>query len=471
MYAKFLKFLQSLKNKNIAVIGLGISNEPLLKILVENNLNVTAFDGMAEDSKRAIELKEKYQANWSFGANYLSKLIGFDYIFRTPALMPHNSYLEAEKAQGALITSEMELFLEFCPAKVFGVTGSDGKSTTSSLIATMLEEQGYKVYLGGNIGQPLLDQLDKIKSEDMVVVELSSFQLIDLNVSPQVAVFTNITPNHLNIHKDFSEYLEAKKQIYRHQKLNDKVIINGMTEKIAQDFLNMKGEVIWFNKRYPETKHRVFLQKIDKLGYQPRNSDDFIEICSVNDLRIIGSFNRQNALASMAAVIDYVEPVNIKKALRNFKGLKHRLEFVREVDHVKFYESSIDSSPERSKNSISAFIELQRPLILIMGGQDKNLDYSGLGKSIAAATDRLILCGENSSLIDESLKNESHLVGKSYCETNVQYVKDYKEAVKMACRLARPGDSVLLSPAGTSFDNFNNFMERGNHFKKIVNQI
>ena len=464
-------FLDQYKNKKIAVIGLGISNEPLLDILIKHNLDITAFDNMAEDSDRAKELKRKFNVNWAFGNSYLEKLKGFDLIFRTPIIMPHNPYLLKEKARGALITSEMELFMNFCPAKIFAVTGSDGKSTTTSLIAAMLKTQGYKVFLGGNIGNPLLDHLDQITEKDMVVLELSSFQLIDMTVSPDIAILTNLTPNHLNVHQDFSEYEEAKKQIYRHQNFENQIIINGFCEEIAKDFSSMKGQITWFNQRYGSTSHCVFLQKFDEMGYEDRNSIEFIKICSIDDLHILGSFNRQNALAAMAAVINFVEPENMKKTLQEFKGLEHRLEFIREIDQVKFYESSIDSSPERSKNSITAFIEQQKPLVLIMGGKDKNLDYRGLGKIVATATDRLILCGENAPLIEDSVKNESHLIGKSKKDIQIQYVENYEQAVQLACKIARPGDSVLLSPAGTSFDHFNNFMERGNYFKEIVTQL
>ena len=476
MKRKYADFKKWLKNKKIAVIGLGISNQPLLKLLAEQNLNISAFDRMPGDSDLAVQLKEEYKTSdyaikWYLGEDYLEYLYGFDLIFRTPIMMPYNKYLLAEKARGAIITSEMEVFLEYCPGKIFAVTGSDGKSTTTSLIYAMLKQQTDDVYIGGNIGRPLLADLEQMTEHSKAVLELSSFQLIDLQISPDVAVITNVTPNHLDVHQDYAEYVKAKKQIYRHQSNRDKVILNGKFSDFAADWSNLKGEIIWFNQRYEECTHQVFQRLNGQLGFCPRGSNEFATLINENDLHLMGDFNLENCLAAMAAVQDDVSLDNIKIAIQNFHGLEHRLEFIREIDQVKFYNSSIDNSPERSKHTLSAFIDQGIPTVLIMGGKDKNSDYRGLGRIIAAATDKLILCGANSELIEKQVRKEAHLIGKSVSLMQIIHCNNYEDALEKACRLAMPGESVILSPAGTSFDRFKNFEERGRYFKKLVNNL
>lgn len=476
MNNKLQSYLNSLQNKKIAVVGLGISNQPLLEILTSANLKVGAFDKMSADSEKAKKLKNKFaaagdQIEFVLGDHYLDQLRNYDVIFRTPAFMPWHPVLLDEKSRGALITSEMELFFACCPAKIFAVTGSDGKSTTTSIIYAMLREQGYKTFIGGNIGQPLLAQLAEIDEQSMVVLELSSFQLIDLAYSPHVAVLTNVSPNHLNVHRDFSEYVNAKKQIYLHQKAEDKVVINGNSPEFAQDWLRIKSRVNWFGKRYDHCRQQVFLRSHDLLGYMEDDQDTFLPICNIADIHLPGTFNYQNILAAMAAVKDYVSLPGMQKAISEFRGLEHRIEFVREINRVKFYNSSIDSSPERSKHSISAFIERNIPLVLIMGGRDKNCNYTNLGKIVASASNKVILCGENEQLIEQQIKKEAHLVGRSYKEMQIVHCPDLEQAVLKAKLLADPGEAVLLSPAGTSFDQFDNFMQRGEMFKKIVNAL
>ncbi len=473
MKLTFEEYLNTLKDKRVAVIGIGISNEPLLEILLSHQINVTAFDKLPENSERAVSLKKKfadlhYDIHWNLGSHYLEHLKDFDLIFRTPGMMPYEDHLLKEKEKGAQITSEIDLFMEFCPAKIYGITGSDGKSTTTSMVYAMLKAQGYEVFLGGNIGNPLLAQLPSIKASDRVVLELSSFQLIDLHTSPAVSVVTNVSPNHLNVHQNYQEYIEAKKQIYRHQGISDRVVLNGYCDYFAKDWSSIKSDIFWFNQRFKDCRHKVFIHKNHQLGYCERNSDLFIPICDEQDLHIFGSFNIQNALAAMAAVTGEVSDRAMQEAIESFRGLEHRIEFVREIDGVNYYNSSIDSSPERSKHSISAFIERQLPVVLIMGGKDKNCDYQGLGKYIAAAGSSVILCGENAALIERQIKEEAHMVGKSFKEMQIIHCADYAEAVYQAKLISRPGDSVLLSPAGTSFDHFNNFMERGKKFKEIV---
>lgn len=477
MKRSFAKYIEWLKTKKVAVIGLGISNQPLLKLLAEKGVtDLTAFDRMDPKSQSAVQIKAEfaeagYNVTWHLGAKYLEHLQGFDVIFRTPILMPYTEYLVAEKARGAIITSEMEVFLEFCPAKTFAVTGSDGKSTTTSLIYAMLKQQTDEVYVGGNIGRPLLTDLELMTEQSKVVLELSSFQLIDLQVSPNVAVLTNVTPNHLDIHQDFSEYISAKKHIYQHQTNLDKIIINGNFSEFAEDWPKLKGEIVWFNQRYDNCEHLLYARQNGYLGYFAKNSDTFNPLIAESNLHLLGEYNLENCLAAIAAVKDDVTSFNIEKSVREFEGLAHRLEFVRELDQVRYYNSSIDSSPERSKHTIDTFIQNGTPTVLIMGGKDKNSDYRGLGRIVAAATDKLILCGENAGLIEEQVKKEAHMIGKSFSSIDVFHCDNYQEAVKRAYLIARPGEAVVLSPSGTSFDSFNNFEERGNLFKDLVSQL
>ncbi|HHT25238.1 MAG TPA: UDP-N-acetylmuramoyl-L-alanine--D-glutamate ligase [Clostridiaceae bacterium] len=476
MERKYADFKNWLKDKKIAVIGLGISNQPLLRLLAEQKLNISAFDKMPADSDIAVNLKNEfqnlgYEIKWYLGDDYLDYLIGFDLIFRTPIMMPYNKYLLAEKARGAIITSEMEVFLQYCPGKTFAVTGSDGKSTTTSLIYRMLKQQTDDVYVGGNIGRPLLADLEQMTGYSKVVLELSSFQLIDLQVSPNVAVLTNVTPNHLDVHQNYDEYIEAKKQLYRHQSNQDKIILNGNFPEFAVDWSKLKGELIWFNQRYECCTHQVYQRQNGQLGYCARGSDEFVALLNESDLHLMGDFNLENCLSAMAAVQDDVSLDNIRIAVQNFKGLEHRLEFIREIDQVKFYNSSIDSSPERSKHTLSAFIKQGIPTVLIMGGKDKNSDYRGLGKIVAAATDKLILCGANADLIEKQVRQEAHQIGKSVSSMQIIHCDDYEDALERACRIAMPGESIILSPAGTSFDRFKNFEERGNYFKNLVNGL
>lgn len=476
MNKKFASFLGWLDRKRIAVVGIGISNRPLIEILASRGLDLTIFDALGEEFDQVLKLKADYankgfDLSWELGPSYLEKLKGFDLIFRTPSLMPYREEIIQEKARGALVTSEMEVFLACCPGQTFGITGSDGKSTTTSLTYAMLKAQGYESYIGGNIGRPLLSELDQMTEEAKVVVELSSFQLVDMTLSPNVSILTNVTPNHLNVHKDLSDYINAKKQIYRHQKLGDRLVLNGLCPEFAADRFDVKSDIVWFNCRYPGCQQLTFIEKGDQLGLKHRNSETFEPICPTSDLHLMGNFNRQNVLAAMAATYGLVDPAKMAQAVANFKGLEHRLEFVREVAGVKYYNSSIDSSPERSKHSIAAFSEAGRKLVLIMGGQDKHCDYRGLGEVIAGASNKLVLCGANADLIAESVKQEASQVGKDPRQMTIVTCQNYPEAVEAARGLAEAGEDVLLSPAGTSFDQFANFMERGQVFKNLVNRL
>lgn len=460
-----------IKHKRVAVIGLGISNRPLLRKLVEWGADVTAFDRLEPTSPdwHAIETELRdLNLRYSLGKDYLDDLHDFNVIFRTPVMRPdHPAFIE-EIARGAIFTSEMEIFMTYCPARMIAVTGSDGKTTTTTLIAELLRRAGYTVHLGGNIGRPLLPEIETIAADDIAVLELSSFQLSSMRVSPEVAVITNISPNHLDVHKDFEEYYLCKRRLIENQKITDIAVLNGHDEILRSFITETKGEVIWFNEKPAD--HRELFAVTDEGIVREREGERDALILRDEAIAIPGRFNRENYAAAIAAVsrlIDLDNPV-IGELAETFGGVKHRLQRVGSLNGVDFYNSSIDSSPQRSKASLSVFIEHKRPLILITGGKDKNCDYSELGAAILDATERIIFCGANQALIRNSLLTEASARGIDAADLTLIDATDYADALAKAEPLMRAGDAVLLSPAGTSFDRYHNFEERGRDFETEV---
>ncbi len=446
----FLKTLLDFYNwangKKIDVIGIGVSNLPLIKKLAEAGAKVTAHDRreFLEEEKELTRLG----VNLVLGENYLSGIEG-EMVFKTPGLRFDVPELIKAKERGAKITSEMEIFFEVCPSHIFAVTGSDGKTTTTTLIYTMLKEQGKNVYVGGNIGNPLLCEADKMTEDDFVVLELSSFQLHTMTKSPERALITNISPNHLDMHKSYEEYIDAKCNIYKFQKDGDLLVLNAdneVTSKIAK-----------------ENKCKTFSRQKEADVYLKENViyNKNEEILNISDIKVPGMHNVENFMAAILMVSDIVDKETIKKVAREFSGVEHRIEFVRELDGVKFYNSSIDSSPNRTINTLNVF---KKPVILIAGGKDKGIEYDELGPALGDKVKILILIGATSDKIEEALKK----TGK---EIPIIRPKTYEEAVKTAKDIADSGDVVLLSPASTSFDRFKNFEERGNLFKTLVNQL
>lgn len=447
------EFKKSVLNKKISVIGMGISNRPLIKYLVKNGAEVTAYDRRTEE-----ELGEIYKEFSDIGVkiisgnDYLDNLSG-DIIFKTPGLrFDHPSLLKA-KGNGSVITSEMEVFFDICPAKIIAVTGSDGKTTTTTLIHKMMTEQGYKTWLGGNIGNPLLCDAENMKSEDMVILELSSFQLHTMRKSPHIAVITNISPNHLDMHKDYAEYINAKKNIMLYQSSDDKLVINASNAETAKIGIGAKGKCVDFS-----SKEKAYV-RLDG-GKIYRGKDAVLDIC---DIKIPGMHNVENYMAAIAAVEGLISDDVIKKVAQSFGGVEHRIELVRTVDGVKYYNSSIDSSPNRSINTLKVF---NQKVIMIAGGKDKGIPYDELGPSLAEKVKTLILIGKTADKIEAALKKVD-----SADDVEVIHCGTYEDVVKTAHEKAKSGDIVLLSPASTSFDMFANFEERGNLFKKLVNEL
>ncbi len=463
-----------LEGKRIAVIGAGISNRPLIKWLYRFNRDITVFDRMSAHDARLKEVQDSLSLQdisliWHTGESYLDKLTGFDLIFRTPKMKLDLPELIRERQAGAVITSEIALFAELCPAPLYAVTGSDGKTTTTSLISRMLEAGGHRVFTGGNIGTPLLDQIEDIKAGDRVVLELSSFQLMDMLPVIQRAVITNIIPNHLDFHTDFEEYIEAKKNIFRAQGILDRLVLNAR-DPVSSSFRNeAKGELAWFNQKEAakgvtawREEGRLWL----KVPGQQANAMVLEE-----EVILPGVFNLENILAAAAATAGDIPLEAVRQTARTFKGVEHRIELIRELDGVRWFNSSVDSSPDRTKKTLEAFRDRRETLVLITGGQDKKSDYTGLGRSIAETTDRIILCGQNADLILQAIRDECGAANLPFEDLRILQADDYEEAIRLARSLARPGDAVLLSPAGTSYDRFRDFDERGRHFKDLVRRL
>lgn len=454
---KLDEFKYNVAGKNITVIGIGISNLPLIKYLVSLGANVTACDRRsAEDLGENYTELEKLGVKFNLGDGYLNNLSG-DMIFKTPGMRYDVPELLKAKQNGSIVTSEMEVFFEVCPSHIIAVTGSDGKTTTTTLIHKMMTDAGYKTWLGGNIGNPLLTDTEKMKENDWVILELSSFQLHTMRKSPEIAVITNISPNHLDMHKDYKEYIDAKKNIMLYQNEGDTLIVNADNQVTADIGKSASGAVKYFSRNGMAD---VYLDgNIIKRG--------IVEILNIKDIKIPGMHNVENYMAAIAAVSGLVSKDVIVNVAKTFGGVEHRIELVRTLDGVKYYNSSIDSSPNRTINTLRVF---PNKVIMIAGGKDKGIPYDEIGPALAEHVKVLILIGATSDKIQEALDAEINKTGNGK-DIEVIRATSYEDAVNTARSKAHDGDVVLLSPASTSFDMFRNFEERGNLFKKIVNEL
>lgn len=454
---KLDEFKYNVAGKNITVIGIGISNLPLIKYLVSLGANVTSCDRRsAEDLGENYTELEKLGVKFNLGDGYLNNLSG-DMIFKTPGMRYDVPELLKAKENGSIVTSEMEVFFEVCPSHIIAVTGSDGKTTTTTLIHKMMTDAGYKTWLGGNIGNPLLTDTEKMKENDWVILELSSFQLHTMRKSPEIAVITNISPNHLDMHKDYKEYIDAKKNIMLYQNEGDTLIVNADNQVTADIGKSANGAVKYFSRNGMAD---VYLDgNIIKRG--------IVEILNIKDIKIPGMHNVENYMAAIAAVSGLVSKDVIVNVAKTFGGVEHRIELVRTLDGVKYYNSSIDSSPNRTINTLRVF---PNKVIMIAGGKDKGIPYDEIGPALAEHVKVLILIGATSDKIQEALDAEINKTGNGK-DIEVIRATSYEDAVNTARSKAHDGDVVLLSPASTSFDMFRNFEERGNLFKKIVNEL
>ena len=460
---KLNEFNDYIRYRKVAIIGLGVSNIPLLDYLYEKKANVTIFDEREYNQipKDVNEKISKYGFVLHFGKNCLQYLKNFNVIFRSPSCLPTKPELVEEANRGALVTTEVELLMKMCPAKIIGITGSDGKTTTTSLINSILQKAGYTTFLGGNIGTPLFTKLPEITPQDIVVLELSSFQLMGMEVSPQIAVITNITPNHLNIHKDYQEYIDAKKNIFKYQDENGLLVLNYDNEITRECAKEAHGKVIFFSSKTKLDNGYIVDEDVIK------ECDDKVRkhILNTEDVILRGNHNYQNIATAIATTASLVDIETAVKAIKEFKPVEHRIEFVEEVDGVKWYNDSASSSPSRTLSGINAFKE---KIILIAGGYDKNLDYTPLAKPIIDKVKTLILIGQTSGKIYEVVKNELEEENR---HLDIYMCETLEETIPIAKKNAGKGDVVLFSPASASFDMFKNFADRGNKFKELVRKM
>ena len=456
---KFEEYLNTLQQKTVAVIGIGVSNRPLIELLLDRGVAVTACDRQERAALGTYaDTLEARGARLRLGADYLEGLTE-DVIFRTPGMRPDLPQLTAAVARGSVLTSEMEVFFEVCPCPKIAVTGSDGKTTTTTIIAELLKRAGRTVHLGGNIGHPLLAETGSMAPEDIAVLELSSFQLMTMTQSPHIAVITNLAPNHLDVHKDFQEYIDAKKNIFTHQTAQDIAVFNADNPYTAEEAGRAVGRARLFSRKQ-ELKDGVFLRGgaiIARSGGQER------EVMQVSDIRLPGVHNVENYLAAIAAVDGLVPDEVIRDFAQEFGGVEHRIELIRTRKGVRWYNDSIASSPSRTIAGLNSFPE---KVILIAGGKDKGIPYDALGPVVNDHVKLLLLCGATAGVIRRAVEQADNYNGLEILD-----VADYREAVSIADSRSAEGDVVILSPASTSFDRFKNFMERGKAFKAIVNQL
>ena len=452
---KFDAYFTGLRGRKIAVMGLGVSNRPLVRLLLHYGCTVTGCDRTPREKVDAEVLElEKLGCTLRLGDTYLDG-VSADLVFRTPGMHPANPALEQLRAGGAEITSEMEVFFELCPCTMIAVTGSDGKTTTTTLISEMLKAAGKKVWLGGNIGTPLLPVCDQIASGDFAVVELSSFQLMDMKHSPHIAVITNLAPNHLDVHKDMQEYVDAKKNIYNFQNQNDRLVLNADNELTAP--LQGNGITRYF-ARLGKTANGVCLEG-DMI------CRDGVPVLDKKTILLPGEHNVENYMAAILAVEGLVDDETIRKVAAAFGGVEHRIELVRIKDGVKFYNDSIASSPSRTIAGLRSFKE---KVLLIAGGYDKHIPYDVMGNDVCEHVKILFVNGATGGQIRTAVESAPNYTPG--CPEIVDCA-DFTEAVQKAAAAAGEGDIVLMSPASAAFDQFKNFMERGQYFKKLVMEL
>ena len=453
------EYLHALKGRRAAVIGIGVSNTPLIRMLLRAGVDVTACDRKDRAALGALaEELEEAGCRLHLGEGYLDSLRA-DVVFRTPGLHPR--FLEELRKRGCQITSEMEVFFEVCPCPILAVTGSDGKTTTTTIIARLLEAAGHTVHIGGNIGHPLLCETDHIQPTDLAVVELSSFQLMTMRKSPRMAVLTNLAPNHLDIHTDMEEYVSAKSAIFTHQGPSDTAVFNWDNEITRELSRKAPGRVIYFTRNATHGIPRGCFLRDGAVWY--RDTAGERAVLPLADILLPGVHNVENYMAAICAVQGMVPDETVRAFAKTFGGVEHRIELVRERRGVRWYNDSIASSPSRTIAGLRSF---QEKVVLIAGGKDKGISYAPLGPVVNDHVKLLILCGATAGAIRKAAAEAENYRGLEILE-----VKDYPAAVALAAERTGVGDVVILSPASTSFDRFKNFEERGRVFKDLVGRL
>lgn len=470
------KILEKIRLSRIGVLGFGVSNVPLVRFLLEAGAKqITVYD--KKEREKLGEAADEFAAagvRFVTGEGYLDE-IEADIIFRSPGIRPDADGIVRALTRGAQLTSEMELFFELTPATVIGVTGSDGKTTTTTLVYKILSEElagkgGGRVYVGGNIGEPLLPKVNEMTKADYAVVELSSFQLSTMRQSPVRAVVTNVTPNHLDWHHDMREYSEAKYNICRHHQIT-RTVLNAENEITYAFAESLSSGVTLFSSKKNSFEEIAGELRGARAVFEHEGeiviSDGTVEriMLKTSDIKLVGRHNVENYMAAIGVLDGLVSAKSVEAVAKTFGGVEHRLEFVRELDGVKYYNSSIDSSPTRTAAALSALTE--KPIV-ICGGYDKHIPFEGLGDTLCERAKAVVLIGATASAIREAVEGSAH-----YAESDLPlYDADgLAAAVQKAREIAKKGDTVLLSPACASFDMFENFAVRGNAFKKIVNSM
>lgn len=462
MYENKESFFEKLSSKRVMFCGLGRSNLPVIEMLLNYGAKIIACDSRniskLDDSiknleKRGVELR--------LGSTYMDNLDA-DIIFRTPGMSFFNEKLQEARKHGIVVTSEMEMFFDICPCPIIAVTGSDGKTTTTTIISEILKASKKTVHIGGNIGKPLLPVIDRIRNDDIAVVELSSFQLMSMNQSPNVAVVTNLSPNHLDIHKDMDEYINSKKNIILHQSAFDTAVLN-YDNKITNEFSkSVRGKCMFFSRKQ-KVYNGVWCDE-NKI-YFSKNGEN-TEILSISDIKLPGKHNLENYLAAICATLPFSDKNAITEVAKNFNGVEHRIEFTRNLNGVKYFNDSIASSPTRAiSGTLSLF---DGKIIMIAGGYDKKIPFDSLGPVVCSKVKCLILMGDTADKIENAVKKSHNYDEK---EIKIIHVKNMSEAVKAAHDNTVCDDVVVLCPACASFGLYNNFEERGNDFKNIVNSL
>ena len=455
------EYADSLRGKTIAVIGIGVSNRPLIELLLSHGCDVTACDlrtreQMGEEAARLEELGAKLK----LGPDYLEGL-DQDILFRTPGLMPFEEHLEAAKARGGVLTSEMEAFLSLCPCRVIAVTGSDGKTTTSTILSELLKAAGFRVHLGGNIGNPLLCEIPDIRPGDIAVLELSSFQLHSMYCCPDIAVVTNISPNHLDKHKDFQDYIDAKREILLHQTPDCRLILNADDAHTPYYEGFARAHISRFSDRQT-LEEGAFVRDgvlVRKGGGEER------AVLLASEIRLPGEHNVLNYLAAFAATEGLVPDAVCAEVARRFAGVEHRLEIVRTLHGVTYINDSIGSSPTRT---IAGLRAMRTKPIVIAGGYDKLIPFDELGDALCEYAKAVFLTGDTAEKIRAAILQSPRYEASGL---PVTMVADFRAAVLAAAQAAGEGDIVLFSPACASFDHFKNFAERGRFYKSIIMEL
>ena len=452
------------RGKKVAFIGAGVSHKTLIEEFVGLGAQVTLCD-----RKDSVEAFGDYAATLrrlgvtlSLGERYMDGFRGQDIILRTPGFEYYQKPLQDAIAAGTLVTSEVELFFDLCPCEIVAVTGSDGKTTTTTLIAKFFEAAGRRVHLGGNIGAALLPMLPEVAPEDVAVVELSSFQLISMRKSPKVAVVTNVTPNHLDHHKDMQEYIDAKRNILLYQDASCRAVLGYENDISRAMQADCKGKQVWFTRLH-ETDNGAFLRG-DGMLCMAENGV-VTPFLAQKDVKLRGLHNIENLLAAAAAVWGRVPVEAIQKVGSSFTGVEHRIEPVRVLDGVTYYNDSIATSPTRTIAGLRSF---DQKLILIAGGYDKKIPYEPLAPELVAHVKVLILMGATGPRIEQAVREDPGFAASGMV---IEHAESMEQAVGLARAAAKPGDIVTLSPASASFDCYPNFEVRGRHYKQVVNSL